>query len=297
MRLLSVLLLCIFASTGNARQTMVVRMDYGFRHNGMFHIPIKNNATVTNIMWCSELLPPQPGQVQMDIQDCHARGILKAQVYPGDTRHYEFKNNGRTIQISPEAIGGFWMNRQADIVIHGTVNDGKNDFEQIVRINPLVPGNDETKMVDDHVPVKKPYVAPPPPIDNDNDKEKGNVGIGQAHIPPPVHDDDEETTSHPPAEPKFILFVTLGFGVAIMVVTVFLAVTRRHRNRQTKFTRPYHESSTFEFNKSSMLHSELRLAMGDDEDSFIMIDEQNDEKDYDEYLEDQAILNQIGSGR
>jgi len=299
------ILLFLFVSYVHGRKTMVVRMDYASLHTGMFHIPIKNGTTVTNVMWCSELLPPQPGQKRRDIKDCHARGILKAQVYPGDTRYYKFKDEKRSIQISPQAIGGFWLNRQADIVIHGTINDGREDYEQIVRINPLVAiGGEEVKMVDDHVPVEKPQI----PIiinTNNNDKEKGNPGNGHVSIHTEAEttktkttfpSKEEEEEPDPISSPKLALFITLGFGVVVMIATIFLAAFRRIRVQT-----PYHKSplSSLQFTSSSNskmyrgLEEDLRLAMDDDE-LFVVIGEKDKEQEYQEYLEDQSILNQMG---
>ena len=296
MSILLFLCLLLLLKEGNARKTMVIRIDYESQHSGWFHIPIKNNAKVENVMWCSELLPHQPGAVRTDIQDCRARGILKAQVYPGNPDHYAFDHDQKTIRISPESIGGFWMNRQADIVIHGTVNEGKDDFEQIVRINPLanLENGEETKMIDNHVPVEKP-VAPIVIIDTGNDKEKGNPGNGvvspQPTISPsPDYGGEGEEKENRTSNPKLVLFITLGFGLVMMVATVILAVNGRTKQRST----PYSTSSSLQFSSPSVrgLEMDLRLAM-EDEEIFVMIDNEKSEHDYQEYLEDQAILNQM----
>lgn len=309
----SLVIVLFFTVLSMGRQTMLVRQDYAPPHTGWFHVPIKNNAKVENIMWCSELLPPQPGAVRLDLNDCHARGILKAQVFPGNSDFYRFDENENTVQISPQSIGGFWMNRQANIVLHGTVNDGKDDFEQIVRINPLtkLANGEETKMVEDHVPVQKPQLVSVPVVVSDNDKEKGNPGNGVSPPLPeeveveeettnpsisPVVDGEEEEEKTTQGNPKTVLGLILGFGLIMMVGTIVFAVLRKKDSLRAT---AYSPSTVFQFENGHYkgLESDLRLAMEDD-DVFVMIDsDSHREREYQEYLEDQSILSQMTSGK
>jgi len=92
--------------------------------------------------------------------------------------------------------------------------------------------------------------------------------------------------------PKLVLFLTLGFGLVMMVATIFVAVKRK------TFTFPYRAASSFQFSGGKGnyrgLESDLRMAMSDEE-IFIILDndDKKKEQEYQEYLEDQSILQEM----
>jgi len=93
---------------------------------------LTENPHLIHVKWCSELYKDSIP----DINDCKARNIIKKTIYPGDKQFYDFSAPGY-VKINTNFVSGFWLNRQADIVIEMQDEKKNNELiEHIIRINP-----------------------------------------------------------------------------------------------------------------------------------------------------------------
>ena len=180
----------------------MVKQDYVGRHAGWFAVNLAiPDATITSIMWCSDLFAPQEGEVLRDISDCHAHNLLKTQLYPGN--YCEITDR---IRINPESVSGFWLEkRQADLVIHAII-DNETMLEQIVRVNPLhsISGGEE-KYVQESAKPKIPTTS----------STKLETHTALQFIEPP----------------NFTVIITAASGALCLVLTVAIIIVRHQLKR------------------------------------------------------------------
>jgi hypothetical protein len=316
---LIVLFFYIIAPARVHGKTLVVKVDYPSSHSGWFHIHVRNYATIHSIMWCAELMNTEP---RRDIQDCLAPALLRKQVFPStDASMYRFEEHGQLIKINPECIhGGFWNNRQANIVLHGKVNNDQDDFEQVVRINPLIrlPNGETSKMIEDndasYVPVQRPNHHEPiilphhtnalhkdaqgtmdqetiHPQDVEEEKEKEEISSSSSS--------DAKTQDAKTEYPMTTLSLVLALGMVLACIVLVLAIVS---NRKKIVPLKEYTLSTLKMPKNlyGELEDDLRIAMHED---FVILnndqanndqDAKTRQKEYEEYLQDQAILHNLG---
>lgn len=234
------ILLCSVSTVDSASQektTLVVKQNYNGPHEGWFHVKIYEGsplASIDEISWCSTIFVPRVGEVPRDIKDCHASALLHVKIYPnGDPTLYRINKDDGTIEISPESVGGFWLNRPADLVIHGTLTDGRR-LEQIVRLRPNPNEGDE--MVEEKAAIPLSVVSPPKqtqhvesiPVESNpvesipveaSPMEGNPTGEGDPLKDMPVATTNVSVTN--------IYAIVGGIGLLVMIFTIGMAVARR----------------------------------------------------------------------
>lgn len=254
MKILFCFLVAIVLSVVDATTTLVVKQNYHDKHDGWFHVSIHNGAHVDRIMWCSTLFAPRVGQVPRDIRDCHADALLHVEIYPAMSDDmYAFESNG-VIRINPASVGGFWLDRPANLVIHGTYPDGKR-LEQIVRLNPT-----EAYVNDEGEEERKDVVRTTRVIAASLHTTEPQKGPAKA-VPLIVEEEQQQQQqqgtipTQTSQDATFGLFAVIALvGAAGMVLTVALAFVRRQTVREmvnqakpTKLELPYDAEVMYEF--------------------------------------------------
>lgn len=238
-------------SAAQEKTTLVVKQNYNGPHEGWFHVNVYQGspvASIDKISWCSTIFVPRVGEVPRDIKDCHASALLHVNIYPnGDPILYRINKDEGTIEISPDSVGGFWLNRPADLVIHGTLADGRR-LEQIVRLRPNPNEGDETveekAAIPLHVkpsPLESTPVKPDPMKVNplEADPLKANPLEGQPTEANPDTPSKDVPLASTNVSVTNIYAIVGGIGLLVMIFTIGMAVARR----KTVHSMSHHQSA------------------------------------------------------
>jgi len=137
--MMRILVLFVIVSVVVAAKKVVVVENYSGDHTGWLRFHLAHPCTVTSIIWCSELFVPREGEIHADINNCKNNDLMRVQLFPGGSDHnYVINTHTNVIQINPATASGFWLNRQADIVIHGYMDtDPTVMLEHVIRVNHI----------------------------------------------------------------------------------------------------------------------------------------------------------------
>lgn len=224
-------------------KTLVIKQNYDGPHQGWLSIDLHNpdgKTQIDQVTWCSTIFVPRVGEVPRDIRECHAEALLHKQIVPGPSEYYRL--NTRRLMVNPASVGGFWLDRPADLIIHGTL-DNHVRLEQIVRINPQLSLYDGdvgtfTKMDEYQQETTTQRIhTHAPPVNTGNvelhnvaheEEQEQVVHIGNTHPPSgtaelPV----EEETSYM-LTPVQKSYLTIGsIGILLMLITMAVVIGRR----------------------------------------------------------------------
>lgn len=239
----TVLTCCWFLTIVAGTTTLVVKQNYkGERGAGAWlRAKIHNRAHVDRVMWCSTLFVPRSGEVPRDVKDCHANALLHAQIYPGNEK--DCRINGDELSVSPLAVHGLWRDRPADLVIHGTFDDGRR-LEQVIRLHPL------SHEIDEIIEQKDSAVGSVSPVSNGQPvgaaEPSGSATVASPPLgkapdtmkQPTLQESEQDASSYEAApavddlpaadrNPYFVLYAAGSIGVLVMALTIGMAVVRR----------------------------------------------------------------------
>lgn len=98
-------------------------------------LAVPNDPHLVHVEWCSELYKG----ASRDINDCKAHNLVRKTIYPPQSVNenvIDLVTLPGYMRLNSDAISGFWLNRQADIVIE--MKNGHEDriTVQVVRLNP-----------------------------------------------------------------------------------------------------------------------------------------------------------------
>jgi hypothetical protein len=128
-------MLFLFLVTLCVSKTILRETFTGVHDNGWFQIKLAtktNQPHLIKIEWCSELY----AGATPDISDCQAHNLVRQIIYPNGTdKAIDMTSSPGVLKIDPNLVSGFWLKRQADVVVEMKDENDKL-IVQVVRMNP-----------------------------------------------------------------------------------------------------------------------------------------------------------------
>ncbi len=128
-------MLFLFLVTLCVSKTILRETFTGVHDNGWFQIKLAtktNQPHLIKVEWCSELY----AGATPDISDCQAHNLVRQIIYPnGNDKAIDMTSSPGVLKIDPNLVSGFWLKRQADVVVEMKDENDKL-IVQVVRMNP-----------------------------------------------------------------------------------------------------------------------------------------------------------------
>lgn len=229
-------------------------------------LAVPNDPHLVHVEWCSELYKG----ASSDINDCKAHNLVRKTIYPPKSVNenvIDLVTLPGYMRLNSDAISGFWLNRQADIVIE--MKNGHEDriIVQVVRLNPSSSSQLKEKEEEEVVEAKHAVVTNPPPTTGGGGGEPPVMGTGL--LP--------STTSKVVHFPSIGMGPVIVSGLAIAAMLLVIALVLLRSDKKLKHTEePKILSSVYQFETNSGVN--------------LLLSDEDEEKHQQQVKKDQAFL-------
>ena len=226
-----VVVVVVLTAVVDAHNAVVrVRQNYTGPTNGWVTVPLYtvvgggDRPVLRAVRWCAELFEPPSGVAGRDLEDCDARAILHAQIYPpagGGGEHMTLLANGTVVSVDPTCVTGFWLHRTSMLVLEADLPDGDR-LVQVMQVTrprsaPSASGAVQVMVIEDKAAAAAVATAPTTHPSPSPQSQQSSTPTSAAAA----------AAANDGSVRAWVLWATAGAGLALAALTALVAVTRR----------------------------------------------------------------------